>query len=114
MKLIIDRARWLRGTGNDSKLLDPMTQKMCCLGFYATACGLKDEDINNHSMPSCIAGNKIPDTMKWLIGSSQYLDSDAANKLARINDRISISEDDREGTIINLFEKHDVQVEFIN
>lgn len=45
--LTIDRAAWLRGEGGIlSFLLRPSDGKMCCLGFYAEACGMADKDLN--------------------------------------------------------------------
>ena len=46
MKLVIDRATWLRGEGHEqSYLLRECDGKMCCLGFFALACGLHPERI---------------------------------------------------------------------
>jgi len=52
MDLIIDRSKWLRGEGSQrSKLLREEDGKMCCLGFYALACGLTPEQIKGVSSP---------------------------------------------------------------
>jgi len=38
-KLVIDRARWIRGKGyGDSMLYRPQDKNMCCVGFYARQC----------------------------------------------------------------------------
>jgi hypothetical protein len=107
MKLVIDRGKWDRGSGCSALLRDG---KMCCLGFYAEACGLKDSDIKNIGTPSVLAkrGVKIPKAMKWLLFSGD--DSVDCSNLIQAND--NQRQPNREEKIARLFAKHDVTVEF--
>ena len=51
-KLVIDRTRWLRGEGpEESALLRPTDNKMCCLGFDALRRGLTSDEIKGVEAP---------------------------------------------------------------
>lgn len=41
----IDRRKWLRGKGKEFSKLLRSNGEMCCVGFYAKACGLSDNAI---------------------------------------------------------------------
>lgn len=117
-KLIIDRAKWNRGGKFQSALLNE--HGMCCLGFYCLVLGLSKDDIEYATMPDDINYSEETETkLDWLVESSCvskcFLTSgtDAAN-LAGINDDSDISDSEREQHIVEIFAKHDVEVEFIN
>lgn len=109
MKLIIDRAKWLRGEGGlPSYLLRKYDNKMCCVGFYLKACGMKDVDILSKSVPSKVVD--LPKHALWLVIGR--LDSHNSG-LLHVNDTTFSSEDERENKITEIFAQHDVQVEFV-
>lgn len=49
---VVDRSKWLRGEGFDDSCLLTTGNRMCCLGFYAEACGLDRKTIRNIQSPS--------------------------------------------------------------
>jgi len=115
MKLVIDRQRWLRGE-EDSFLLRSDDNKMCCLGFYSLALGLKEVDILDVACPNEVdflsAGQEYPD---WIYKNvAMRVDhSDDINKLMRYNDDVYIPSEVREEKIRETFAKHGVEVEFV-
>jgi hypothetical protein len=128
MKLTIDRKKWLRGEGSaTSLLLRRGDGKMCCLGFYGLACGLKETDILGISNPNyLIAGfasveshNRWVKAKKggaWLFDQTNpSLWSNDCKMLMTINDALPrcLSQKEREQKIKNIFAKHNVQVKFI-
>jgi hypothetical protein len=140
MKLIIDRAKWIRGEGSDSSyLLRNLDNKMCCLGFYACELGIPGAQIGGVRTPTDL----VPFTAKgnstvlkdgsWLVSKMtgvlkhSWKTSEDAHKLMTINDyEIGmdslfflasdpiVSEADRESRIAAIFAEHGVEVEFIN
>lgn len=111
MKLIIDREKWLRGEGpDDSFLLRRDDKKMCCLGFYALACGLDQIDICQTREPANIVGLLVGKA-DWLLklDGGKIENSDSAKELMRINDA-----DGDEKLIAQRFAENGVEVEFIN
>lgn len=123
-ELVIDRKEWYRGhTGKDSKLLTGDGRK-CCLGFLSLACGLKNEDIRNTTMPAAIS-IKLPESMGFLIedGRNSRFSGDAS----RINDTLVgdvlgaifnplklLSEEHREQLLTELFAAEGIALTFIN
>lgn len=101
MKLVIDRTKWLRGEGNSqSRLLRSGDGKMCCMGFYSLACGLKDDEIRDSPWPDH-SESRVPD---WIHGKG----------LSRLNDSEDIPDALREQRISKIFAKHGVEVEFVS
>lgn len=112
MKLTIDRPTWLRGEGGDaSALLREKDGKMCCLGFYALACGMEKEDIVGRGGPRSVTmttDTPLPEQMQWLMcGPAEH--SGDATALMVENDNHA-----KEERIAELFAKHGVEVEFVN
>ena len=112
----IDRRYWERGNGLGS-LLNPETQKMCCLGFYSLACGLTYKEIENQDLPSSV---RLRKEMEWLteesvlpfdktLSYSEYEDA-----LAYINDESDLKNSDRERKIKARFAKNGITVNFVN
>ncbi|SRR5258706_6565901 len=113
MKLVIERSKWLHGEGHsNSSLLRKRDGKMCCLGFYSLSCGLTQENIMEVPGPRDYTVIKYfnKDETRWL------LDHNDANSLMDLNDGdpILMDADSREQAIINIFARHDVEVEFID
>ena len=116
MKFTIDRKRWLRGEGSDkSFLLRPSDGKMCCLGFYALACGVSEWTITGASLPRW--AHTYPEHAQWLFGSRRSaLCESPCETLAAINDDMfSITtEAIREEKIVAVFAQYGVEVEFVD
>jgi hypothetical protein len=90
MKLTIDRKKWLRGTG-DSFLLSPRDGKMCCLGFYALACGLTENDIRDQLTPVGVYKQHDKRMPEWLFGGIHGCSADGV-KLMDVNDSEALVE----------------------
>lgn len=117
IKQRINRQTWLRGKGSvRSRLLCRSNQKRCCLGTVLGDAGMPDEALLDRSAPSIIevyseGKYKIPTSMQWLL--DEYgLDSDACACLMKINDSMSIDDDERERQLIAVFAENGVDVEF--
>lgn len=123
----IDREKWLRGglspiaSATPIPLLLDDQGRRCCLGFYAQACGLSDEQLANVSDPSEVGGvgqGAIPSEMNWLVRHDRFRDevrpSDACNELTWTNDSPYTGPDQREREVARLFEERGITVEFTN
>jgi hypothetical protein len=118
MELTINRSKWLRGEGvATSRLLRSSDGKMCCLGFYALACGLKEYQIREVGGPSSLLSPPDEDGKSY-----NYLTNTPGQWLLEGVDRIHLMEvnDDRnknkqyrEEEIARLFARHGVTVKFI-
>jgi hypothetical protein len=114
MKLTISRAQWLRGEGSEaSYLLRESDGKMCCLGFYALACGIPQDDIIFIPAPSKIDYRLVECTHINQLVTSDLENTELCCDLMNINDRISITEERREEEIITKMATINVQVEFV-
>lgn len=120
MKLVIDRAKWLRGEKDAGLLLRESDGKMCCLGFLALACGLEEDQIVEVGEPHETRSPLLP---KWLCSAydeheddgelvTKYIDSSDAVELMKINDTVG-DDAPREREIASVFAKHGVEVEFV-
>lgn len=128
MKLVIERDRWLRGegvstnalTGNGARLLRSTDQKMCCLGFFGLACGLRPADIVDVTTPLAQTGTFRVCRTCWpawaldVTPAGMRDNSIDINTLMRINDASDLSEPTREATIARIFLRHGVEVEFVD
>lgn len=118
-KFTIDREVWARGSKETNILLNPQTGKMCCLGIYALACGLKSKDIENAGTPEEIPVDyrAIPKNYKFLIDKQRdsyyFSDSDIVGKFVEINDSNKYHGKRREDKIKKLFLKNNIEVDFI-
>jgi hypothetical protein len=120
-KLSIDRATWLRGEGNEagaSCLLRIGDGKMCVLGKYAFALGMTRDQLRG--VPSPIGFNKLHDDLlfkeeraKWLFDGNPNKVSQDAHELMATNDAEGLSETTREQTLIDIFAKHEIELEFV-
>lgn len=129
-KFTVKRENWLRGEKNDSRLLRYDDNKMCCLGFYARACGIPKKYILDESTPNESYGNLLNMNTRWdsfLISKSDVCtdpflisvddaytdDSKSANELMKINDDDTISDKTRENRLKKLFLKNGIKVNFV-
>jgi len=133
-KFTIKRSKWGRGNENTASLLNTRNGKMCCLGFYALACGFKPEDIENltgpDSLVSALRGDGVSTkygrnvdlrkrNIKWetklvLLEYGNASPSEVCSNLMSVNDDHDMKPNDpvRENRIADLFKKIGVQVEF--
>ena len=120
MKLVIDRKTWIRGEDSGAScLLRSSDGKKCCLGFYALACGLHENQIREKPAPANLSNTGIKqwnDTMYRSIPTDAYQTlkhSSIAQHLMLINDEVCFSsEEEREQKIKELFARIGVEVEF--
>lgn len=116
MKLVIDRQKWLRGEGSsNSYLLRGKDRKMCCLGFLALQCGYTQDEIIHKESPSSVGGlvTKFP---SGLVCLKRGITSNSiqCHRLMTCNDDELLSDEEREGQLIDLFHEIGIDIEFIN
>ena len=112
MKLKINRKKWIRGEGEIySYLLRTADYKMCCVGFYLKACGVKSRLLADNSTPTDTP-IALPKKAHWLVNKD--VNSASADILYAANDNMELSGKTREQRITKEFAKHDVEVEFVD
>lgn len=127
-KFTIDRRKWARGNHPKIQLLGG-DGKMCCLGFYALACGLSAEFIKGVGEyrdidDEALATGRLPEE---LVRSEVEGDEDSEegvetywtqtkthDALMETNDSDSMDEGERESKIADLFASIGVTVEFVD
>jgi hypothetical protein len=118
MELIIDRSKWIRGAASDDTwLLRARDGHMCCLGFYALACGLTEDQIRNvpgplDAFPNGISSDDNDNCFINTPGEWLLSDIDRA-RLISYNDDSHVSDQEREEKITKIFAKHGVTVKFV-
>lgn len=123
-ELVIDRQKWYRGQLYGSKLLRKGDQRMCCLGFYALACGLKPDNIVEVSTPSAMhyeglishSPVEIPQEMLWLFNDKPGAGFQCKYErdIVLLNDGTSYTDEQREKLLTKAFAAHNINVTFIN
>lgn len=107
-KFTVYRDEWRRGTGSSCLLLG---DKMCCLGFYARACGVPRESIRRMPLPSDVAGWKTvlvePD-----LPFSPRVDTDECSSIALANDDEDLGAREREQELRQQFADIGIEVVF--
>jgi len=127
-KFVIDRRYWLRGSRVNSCLINN-SGNMCCLGFYAIACGLDKKTIRNLACPqtavSATKGDVVPNIHgKYVTRSSDSIwktklvgsydvNTPTCQELMEINDS-NLSDEEKEKKITSNFKKLGIQVTFKN
>lgn len=101
VKVVVDRAHWLRGE-EDSVLLRPEEDKMCCLGFACLALGLERCDIDSLSSPVRVVEQhpRLKGKLRVFLRDAQggWNDEDVLNNrttenLMRVNDDDTTDDD---------------------
>jgi hypothetical protein len=110
-KFVIKRSEWHRG-GKESlgtcQLLNEQGNK-CCLGFYALACGLEENQIKDvFYYTSC----KVEPFIKDVIPNELWKDANNRNMFPRVNDDKKISDKEREVKLTKMFADIGVEVLF--
>lgn len=109
----IDRSKWLRGVciNGISKMLDN-AGNMCCLGFYAKACGTQDADMRGYPTPAVVADIPLMIFVRPGI-ISMRVNTSLARSLMYTNDNTQCTEVEREQTVAETFAKVGVKVTFV-
>lgn len=107
----IDRSRWLNGHSNkvwsETSTLCSYTDKQCCMGFYAEACGVPRERLKG-----CGALAQLFDSERAKI--HEELSSQLAYDFYATNDAKNMSRDKREQVLTKRFkDKLGVKVKFV-
>lgn len=123
--LVIDRRKWLngalvKGTHTYSALLHSATGRMCCLGFYAEACGIAKSAMKDISTPDMLENDGaieglLPKEMEWLVmrDGDEASPSGMSASLVAANDAAELTEQEREAQIAMLFGQQGISVEFV-
>lgn len=119
MRFEVKRPEWYRGREMESALFvqessrvkDEFDRKRCCLGFFANACGLSDDQICN-----CQSTVDIPKDIVRNFASSEWSDLKKMliNEMIRVNDDEYMSDKDREENLTALFKKAGHEIVFVN
>lgn len=104
MVVTIKRSRWSTKP-EDNRLLDPVSKRMCCLGFCALAAGYKRSDIIERAEP-----DELLDESKWneKFGALPIL------SMMRINDSKDMSRKEKEPKLIELAARGGVTLQFVD
>jgi hypothetical protein len=122
---IVDRSKWYRGRDN-SCLLKP-GNKMCCLGFYAEACGIDRKLLRDVSTPGDVSllmsgeedsnGKRVhqKSDMVWetkLVHGKDKQNSKTCDEMMKVNDDTYTTDKVRETKLKALFKKIGIAVRF--
>ncbi len=117
----VKRSKWKRGgKGPGETFLLNKEGHMCCLGFYALACGLPKKNIREVVAPRDLvrAGKNwntvLVEKEKAPSGYEFVLNSDTAVDAIRANDDQELSDKDREADIKDTFKLVGIKVKFVD
>jgi len=115
MKFTVERNKWLRGQGAAQSDLLNSAGKMCCLGFYSLACGLRYENILHVTSPASIDDSLLTGELSKLVelSSDGYVNTPDCLRLMIINDDVELTDNQREARLKILFTKLNIEVEFL-
>ena len=113
----VNRATWLRGDANKSALLD-VEGRMCCMGFYAEACGITRDRILEVGNIRDVAFEdpeyRALESDVVFGGHSMYSAIPADENVYNINDRSDIDDVTREGMLTEVLAARGVTVHFVD
>lgn len=125
----VDRKTWYRGKSGDSSCLLNNAGNRCCLGFYASACGVEDKQMRNLLSPGSLVelaktGSTYDkfdrsvsrDVNEWktkLTRSSSVDNSETCMKMMQVNDEEKITEEVREKKLTALFASIGIKIKFV-
>ena len=101
MKFQVDRKTWHRGHGANSALCMP-DGMMCCFGHLGLELGYTKKEMLNK------------DLLIRLGTDRSNISSIAQSDIARINDNLFITDQERENLLTQEFAKYNIEVSFIN
>jgi hypothetical protein len=107
-KLTINRTEWLRGEGSMySYLRRASDQKKCCIGILLCALDVKEETLlSKHAVQDLFI--KLPAEQNWLNDRSKM------ESFYRQNDNTTITEEEREVRLTDLFAEQGIVVTFVD
>lgn len=113
----IDVRKWYRGLGDWGSALLRSDGQMCCLGFYALACGFKPEDILDIATPAGI-NVYIDEKVKAMPGllkmNEEYVaKTTVCSDLMEVNDDFDMRDGPRMKKITQLFRKIGATVRWV-
>lgn len=85
-KVVIDRAKWLRGQGIGHGLLANDNGCLCFLGWIGLACGIPLDEMKNKATPEDVYPEKWPEAIVFY-NDDEYFDTGTTNLISRSNDR---------------------------
>lgn len=114
-KFTVDRAKW---TGDNEYLINYFSQlyesengRKCCIGFYASACGLYDSEISDIDDPEeLFSHNNIH--LTGFIDDVNYENNEFSSYAMQINDDTDISMEEKESKLIALFAEQGITLTF--
>jgi hypothetical protein len=124
---IVERKKWLRGEGSEDSCLLTEGNRMCCLGFYAEACGLDRKVIRGLSSPMKAVyatqghfienyKDKLSTRKSDVIWKTKLVksgrDTATCNDMMKINDDEHIDDTIRETKLTALFKKLGIRIKF--
>lgn len=107
----IDRSKWLRNTTCLNSLMLDEHGNMCCLGFYAKACGIQDSELFEMDTPACVGA--IPLLSESINNGHEHRNTPLASSLMSINDSDSWTDFEREDAIASSFAAVGIKVTFV-
>lgn len=108
----VDRLKWSRGEGKNTKLLD-LSGKMDCIGFLLKANGAKDYQILDVDEPIDLIKKTewLTKLIEWA-GSVCY-HSNVCRDIILVNDMKGMQDSWRETRLIELFASIGIKLEFV-
>lgn len=120
MKFVIDRSKWRCGGNSYNKQGLGETQLlneegyMCCLGQISCQLGIPENKLLGYGTPSSLnIANILCHSFEYY-GSPIYRSSVLASKAMQINDNGFLSNKEREIRLIELFNDHHHELEFVD
>jgi hypothetical protein len=106
-KTVVKRSEWLRGNGG-GRLLNDEGMK-CCLGFRCEQAGIPLDNLRGKQLPYEVKGkSKLP----WWLRSVNL--EGKASQAAIANDAHSLTDEEREAEITEIFKNQGEEIEFID
>jgi len=106
----VDRCTWLRGSSNNSYLLDNNGNR-CCLGFVCTQLSIKDYDMELEAEPFDSSNNTV---LIPILLDENHNNNILSRRAMIINDDGTINDHVREVKLERLFEEYGLRINFFS
>jgi hypothetical protein len=124
MKFTIYEDMWLRGGNSKQSCLLDSHGKMCCMGFLAKACNIRDIFLFGKGYFGALshqdADQSLPESVKPQILPSQerlhkgvVAETNLAERIYIVNDDTHIKDTERKERLTKLFAEGGIEVEFV-
>ena len=115
----VSRKGWLRGEGSESSaLLREEDGKKCCLGFYANACGISDDEIlGAHILSYIVTPQSHPQVHPTFSDREAREGWVVAEAIMNLNDRNDMgakNDSERERELTAKFAKLGITIHFVD